>query len=303
LADNRIGQHMREYVGTVAQDGLVVLDTDTPSFDTLVHRAGTAMLAASRYALVDTVAAYHIRRRIDHARGIDLGRDCEFNNTSPHSLSGVRIPDRGELAEVRAALADTSLRWSAVAMRPALLSTHLMRLDEQLELMLLSGDPQRAPAAEVEMLARGTEALLVAAAAGDVDLTRLGEVTGVQPVARGPRWSYVDSCWVDLDEVQRLVDEVLPASTGAVFVAPRRAAVDAGGAVEDRPVVVAYLAAGQTGLTPEHAHEACMTALPGRITAMAPGHYVVCDRPPANRFDLAAWRHQRVLAEGDGRTG
>jgi hypothetical protein len=36
---------------------------------------------------------------------------------------------------------------------------------------------------------------------------------------------------------------------------------------------------------------------------MAPGHYVLCDRPPQDRSDLTAWRRQRVLTEGDGRTG
>ena len=45
-----------------------------------------------------------------------------------------------------------------------------------------------------------------------------------------------------------------------------------------------------------------MVALPGRIAAMAPGHYVVCDRPPPDRSDLVAWQSRQVLAEGDGRT-
>ncbi len=301
LADNRIGRHMREYVGTVAQDGLVVVDTDSASFDEVILRTGSAMLAASRYSLVDTVVAYHTRRRIDHIRGIDLGRDCEFNNTSPHSLTRVHAPERGELAGVRAALAQTSLKWSAVRNRPGLLSMQLMRLDERMELMLLSGDPQRVPATEVEMLARGTEALLVAAAAGDVDLARLGEVTGVEPVQRGPRWSYVDSCWVDLDEVERMVDEALPGYTTAVFVTGRRPAVGTGEKDESQPTVLAYLAGGADGLTPVQAHDACMAALPGRITSMAPGYYLICDRPPQDRSDLIAWQSQRLLAEGDGR--
>ncbi len=313
LADNRIGRHMHEYVGTLAQDGLVVVDTDSASFDQVIARTGTAILAASWYSLVDTVAAHHSRRRIDHLRGTDLGRDSEFNNTSSHSLTRVRVPGRGELAEVRAALADTSLRWSDTAIRPALLSMQLMRLDEHMELMLLSGDPRRVPAAEMEMLARGAEALLVAAAAGDVDLTRFGEVTGVQPATRTERWCYVDSCWVDLDEVQRMLDEVLPSHTTAVFVAERRAVehravddratVEAGEKAEGQPVVLAYLAAGENGLTPEQAHNASMAALPGRMTAMAPGYYVVCDRAPQDRSDLIAWQSQRVLAEGEGRTG
>ncbi len=302
LADNRIGRHLHEYVGTVAQDGLVVVDTDSTSFDEVIARTGAAMLAASRYSLVDTVAAFQTRRRIDHVRGIDLGRDCEFNNTSAHNLTRVQAPARGELAQVRAALADTSLTWSEVIIRPAMLSMQLIQLDEQVELMLLSGDARRIPATDIEMLARGTEALLVAAAHGDVDLARLGEVTGVEQVNRGPRWSSVDSCWIDLDEVQRMLDEALPGLTSAVFVTRRPATVRAGEQAGAQPTIVAYLAGGADGLTPEQAHDVCMAALPGRITAMAPGHYVVCDRPAEDRFDLTAWQSRRVLAEGDGRT-
>jgi Condensation domain len=297
LADNRIGRQMHAYVGTVAQDGLVVVDTDSPSFDEVIARTGAAMLNGSRYSLVDTVAAYHTRERIDRVRGIQLGRDCEFNNTSQHSLTRVQGPQRGTLAEVRAALADTELTWSEVIIRPALLSMQLTQLDERLELMLLSGDPQRVPAAEIEMLARGTEALLVAAAAGDVDLATVGTVTGVEPVPRGDRWCYVDSCWVNLDEVQRLLDEALPDHTSAVFAAERPGGT---GSAEGEPLVLAYLA-GAGDITPERAHDACMAALPGRITAMAPGYYVVCDRAPEDGSRAGAWQRQRVLAEGDGR--
>jgi hypothetical protein len=303
LADNRIGRHMHGYVGTVAQDGLVVVDTDSASFDEVVQRTGAAMLAASRYSLVDTVAAYHVRRRIDRIRGVDLGRDCEFNNTSPHSATRLQPPPRGELAQVRAALPDTSLSWSEVAIRPALLSMRLMRLDEQMELMLLSGDARRVPATEMEMLVRGTEALLVAAADGDVELSRVGDLTGVQPVTRDGQWCYVDSCWVDLDEVRRLLDEALPDCTTAVCVAPRRTPIAAGAQAVGEPMVLAYLAGGEPGRTPESVHDACMAALPGRITAMAPGYYVICDHPPVDRSDLDAWQRQRVLAEGDGRAG
>src|SRR4051794_2327992 len=65
-AVNRIGRHMYEYVGTVAQDALVVVDTEGASFDETVRRTGAGMLLGARNSLVDTVAAYDIRRRIDH---------------------------------------------------------------------------------------------------------------------------------------------------------------------------------------------------------------------------------------------
>lgn len=82
-------------------------------------------------------------------------------------------------------------------------------------------------------------------------------------------------------------------------------------ASDGEPVLHAYLTAAGGVITPERAHAACMAALPGdrsprqpggiRYTAMAPGRYVICARPPADLADLAAWQCQPALAEGTGR--
>ena len=130
------------------------------------------------------------------------------------------------------------------------------------------------------------ERVLLAAAAGDPDPGDPDPAgpPGLSTVERGPDWRYVDSCWVDLAEVRRLVADALPAFHSGVFC--------------DDGALVAFLA---PHLDPARAHEACMAMLPGRETAMAPQRYVICASPPGDAGDPAAWRAQPVVAAGSGR--
>jgi hypothetical protein len=145
------------------------------------------------------------------------------------------------------------------------------------------------------------ERLLVAAAAADVELRGLAEITGVAPMPRGPGWLRADSCWVELGEAQRLLDDALDVPAARVFRDPAAP----GGAA-----LVAYLVPGGGVETPAQAHAACVAELAGhgrprrgqpRYTAMAPARYVICARAPLDRSDLTAWRQQPVLAAGTGR--
>jgi hypothetical protein len=61
------------------------------------------------------------------------------------------------------------------------------------------------------LLLRRTESLLVAAASGDVDLDRLGEITGMRPVERGAGWLGIDRSWIQLDAIRELLADALPA--------------------------------------------------------------------------------------------
>ena len=79
------------------------------------------------------------------------------------------------------------------------------------------------PLGELETLLRGTESLLVAAASGDVTLNQLAEITGTQPIARGPGWLRVGPSWIELPEVQQLVEDALP-TAAAAFAIPGTAA-------------------------------------------------------------------------------
>jgi hypothetical protein len=141
------------------------------------------------------------------------------------------------------------------------------------------------------LVLRGTEKLLMAAAVADVDLDGIGELTGIERIARGPGWFQIDSCWIELAEVQRLADAALGTPAARVFALP---------GTRGGTSLVAYLAGGSIR-TPEQAHAACLSLLPRRYTAMTPGRYVICERAPDDPADLTGWRAQPVLADGDGR--
>jgi hypothetical protein len=113
------------------------------------------------------------------------------------------------------------------------------------------------------------------------------EIIGLEPIAGTPDRILVDHCWVDVADVQRLVDEAVGPAVAHVFAS-------AGG----RPLV-AHLAATDAVHTPEQAHDHCMTALARHPTAITPRHYVICPTAPSDPADPAAW--PPPLAAGTGR--
>lgn len=301
--DNRYRRLLREYVGSLAHDSIISVDVTADGFDELVGRAAAGTLKACRNGLVDRAEILRVVSEVDHDRGTAYARDCVFKDISSDYTVGTALPAApGDPAEAAQALGQSELWWvDAIEIEEVLLFT-LVEVDEEVILGALSGDSGRVPRQEVESLLRGVEALLVAAAAADLDLGRVGEITGIRPVSRGPGWLRVDSCWIELREVQRLLDDALGVPAARVF-----AIADPAG----EPALVAYLAAGEGMRTPEQVHAACMAVLPGhrrpqppdgmRYTAMTPGRYVICAGAPDDLSDLAAWRRQPVLASGDGR--
>ena len=165
----------------------------------------------------------------------------------------------------------------------------LNQVDGCLRLDVWSGDTGLVPRAELESVLLAVERLLVAAAHGDVAGHRMPEVIGLEPIVGTPDRILVDHCWVDLADVQRLVDEAVAPAVAHVFAS-------AGG----RPLV-AHLAATDTVHTPEQAHARCMAVLAHHPTAIAPRHYVVCRTAPSDPSDPTAW--PAPLATGTGRGG
>jgi hypothetical protein len=139
----------------------------------------------------------------------------------------------------------------------------------------------------MESLLLAVERLLVAAARGDVPGTRMPDIIALEPLAGTPDWILVDHCWLNVADVQRLLDEALAPAVARVFAA-----------VDGRPLV-AHLAATDAVHTPQQAHDRCMTALPRHTTAITPRHYVICPTAPPDPADPAAW--PPPLAAGPGR--
>jgi hypothetical protein len=310
ISSNRYQRNLREYIGTLVQDGITSLNVRAPSFDEVVRRAVTAVLRANHSSLITVEALARATEDAEHRRGIIRERYCTFNDISEYmmAVADTAVADGGTLlasaAEISQAADQTRFaQLPAPGAEETLLKLLLQQVESELIINATARDANRVPLYEVEALLRGTESLLIAAASGDVPLSRLGEVTGLQPIARGPDWLRVGPSWIDIAQVRRLVEDALPTAATA-FVIP-------GAIASEEPELVAYLAAGGGVGSPEQAHAACMATLAGtrsvtppdgiRYTAMAPGRYVICAHAPGDVRDLTGWQRQAVVAEGDGR--
>jgi len=285
VSGNRFRLRLREYVGSLAQDGLLALDVAEPTFDELVARAAKATLAANTNSVFDATRLWRIIDQVGHERGTSFTRDFSLNDMSTHFGLTDESGAIGAVGDVGAALPETQVHWMESARFPVVLMCNPAKLAPELMLGLTS-DTRYVDEAEVATLLRGVEGLLVAAAGGNLPLARVGEVSGVAPVVRDEDWVCVDGCWVRLSAVRRLVRDAL--RTQALVVGPP---------------LVAYLTATAGISTAAAAHAACMAVLaePGRHTAMAPGHYVLCDGVPEVPGEERSWRALPVIAEGDGR--
>ena len=303
LQDNRHEARMASYVGSVCRDGIISIDVHAAGFDELVWRAAMAVLRASRNGRVDPAAWDVAQDRVECERGVAYARDCVYNDISgSYTAAEAAEAGLGDPAAAERALGQSQIWWAEPPAMYEQLLFMVVQVHDELIVGALTENTGRVPRGDLEMLLRGAERLLVAAAAGDIGLGRLGEITGVEPVTRGPGWLRVDSCWIELPEVQRLADDALPGSAARVFAMP-----DAHG----EPTLVAYLTASGGFTTPQQAHLACMAMLPrlgkpkppggNRFTAITPGRYVICGHAPSDPSDLAAWQHQPVLAHGTGR--
>jgi hypothetical protein len=210
-----------------------------------------------------------------------------FNSLVPESWSGLTAGVGFQPEEIDAALARTELRWRPLPFSGTPIQFSLNQIDGCLRLDVWSGDAGLVPRAELESVLLAVERLLVAAAHGDVPAGRMPEVIELEPLPGTPHRILVDHCWVDVADVQHLVDDAAAPAVTRVFAS-------AGG----RPLA-AHLTATDAVHTPEQAHARCMAILARHPTAITPRHYVICRTAPSDPADPAAW--PAPLAAGTGR--
>ncbi len=285
LSGNRFEPRLQEYIGTLAQSVLVRVDAGDAGFDELVRRAFAAMLDASRHGAWDAGAATPLQLRTAAARGIHLQFEPLFNNLVVDSAPVG--PPPAPVSSLPGMASRTRVDWQPAPPTAGLIRFDLWQVDDLLRLTGWSSDTGRVDEEDTRSLLLAVERLLLAAAGGDLDPADVGPATGLSPITRGPGWLLADSCWIEVDEVQRLLDAAL--GTGVA-----RAFPDA-----DGPGLVAHL--GGAPISPEQAHARCLAALPGRPTAMAPHRYVIHDGVPRDPTDHLGWQRIPVLAEGPGR--
>ncbi|MGI5240484.1 hypothetical protein [Dactylosporangium sp. CA-139066] len=249
LSANRFESALSEFVGTLAQSTFVAVDTAGAGFDELVRRAFGAVLQAG------VNGAYHVyrqdagtRERVA-ARGVAPSFEPLFNS--------VIVDTRGfDVPEPAAPPAPTDLGWVEMPPTNILLRFDLGRADDAVVARVWSGDTGRVTPGEARELLLALERLLLAAAAQDLDPAGIAAALALPPLPRPPGWRLIDGCWVDLDEVQRLLDEAL----------------GPGAARLSGPDLTAVVLDGS--VTAEEARRRCLALLPGRHAAMVPRAFV-----------------------------
>jgi hypothetical protein len=287
LSSNRFERHLVNYVGALAQASIATVEIAGRSFDELVRHAWTTVMEASRHGRYDTAERDAMTDLIEGQRGLRFHYDPLFNSLVPESWSGLTAGVGFQPEEVDIALARTGLRWRPMPFSGTPIQFRLIQVDGCLGLDVWSGDAGLVPRAELEAVLLAVERLLVAAAHGDVPASRIPEIIGLESLPGAPDRILIDSCWVDLADVQRLVDD-------AVAPAVARVVASAGG----HPLV-AHLTATDAVRTPEQAHARCMAALARHPTAITPRYYSICRTTPPDPADPAAW--PAPLATGTGR--
>jgi hypothetical protein len=287
LSSNRFERGLVNYVGALSQGSIATVEIAGRSFDELAGHTWTRVLEASRHARYDAARRAAMDKLIEHERGLRCNYDPLFNSLVPESWSGLTAGVGFQPGEIDVALARTELRWRPMPVNGTPLRFSLNQVDGCLRLDVWSGDTGLVPRAELESVLLAVERLLVAAAHGDVPGSRMPELIGLEPIAGTPDRILVDSCWVDVADVQRLVDEAVAPAVAHVFPSA------------DGSPLVAHLAATDAVRTPEQAHARCMAALAHHPTAITPRHYVICRTAPSEPADPAAW--PVPLSTGAGR--
>jgi hypothetical protein len=286
-SSNRFEPHLVNYVGSLAQGTIATVKIAGRSFDELACHTWTTAIEASRHGRYDEAKRGAMVKLIGHERGLRRNFGPWFNSLVPESWSGLTAGIGFQAPQISVALARTELRWRPMPVSGTPIQFRLNQIDGCLRLDAWSGDAGLVPRAELESVLLAVERLLAAAAHNDVPGSRIPAFIGLEPLPGTPDRILVDYSWVDVADVQRLVDDAIAPAVSRVFAS-------AGG----RPLV-ACLTATDTVRTPEQAHDRCMAALPYHPTAITPRHYVICRTAPSDPSDPTAW--PAPLATGTGR--
>jgi hypothetical protein len=306
LSVNRFDPQLADFVGSLAQTTMLAVDVTGAGFDDLVRRTHSAMLRASRFGAYDIYRRVDLTRQIVHQRGVKLGVEPIFNSLvqplrpgrlRPGGLGPASVlPGQLNLAAINDALERTWISWSPSTCASPV-AFELLAADRVVRLRGITGDTTRITRIEIESLLGAVERLLIAAVPGDLTAAEIGPATGIEPLQRGPGWLYTDHCWIELAAVCRLTSEALAPATVRVEVRGDQ--------------IVARVTATPQVRHPEQAHERCLSALPGRPTAMTPHHYVIHAATTSSDTSLdhdggvpvteVDWQRLPVVAEGSGR--
>ncbi|MEV7773766.1 condensation domain-containing protein [Kitasatospora sp. NPDC086791] len=273
LSANRHQAELIDHVGTLAQDALILLDTDAADLDQLIGRAKAASLKAYWHSILDAEQVWQLVEDVAHRRGARFARQVVVNDLSltiPPAVADAQAPPSGEPELTRMPSPPLPVR----------LMLAILRITGSLDFVLVAC-PQVLDPEETEGFAGALLAVLEAAAEGPVLLADLPAVLGPPADERGDRWRLVDGSWVDLDAVEALLESSL---------GPHRLVFSDG-------ELVAEIETVDPAFDPAAAHRAVVAALPGRDTAMAPHRYVVRRATPdGEEVEAGSGRDPEIVA-------
>ena len=316
LSSNRHRPGLEQYVGTLAQDALICLDTDAADFDQLIGGAGAASLAGFWHSTFDSEAIWRLIDDAAHRRGARFARHVVLNDLS------VTVPESATRNRRNPPI-DPQLTWYPAEYIPARIMLYLWRLRGCVELSL-HADPQLFGCDDTERFALGLLRLLTASATRTVRLDELADLTGIEPERReGEHWLRLEDSWIDLHAMSHLLDAALDKRPSLIELRDNRLIAHI---AHDAHIANTAHTAQQGPLTPEQAHRAVMDvlfsqakapqsaddpgwagnsgvsgALSGWETARAPHEYVIHQGSPLTADDPESWSALPVIAQGDGR--
>lgn len=248
LSANRHRRTLVEYIGTVAQDALIALNTDAADFDELIGRASAAGMTAYWHSSFDSAAIWRLIDEVGARRGARFARHLVLNDLS------TTVPE-ALLRDVPTPPEDPQVIKLPVEPIPTRLMLNVWRLRGCVSITL-HADRQLFTEQEAEDFARGLLRLVEEAAERTVPLAEISVLTGIEPGPRTGEWRLLDAAWVDLAAVRELLATAL--GKRPVNLEERDGRLVAHIGDDDRP------------LTPREAHEALVDVLFHRQRGSAP---------------------------------
>ena len=111
VAGNRFRPGMTDFVGSICQNSLAVIDLAGITFDAAVARASKSALSAYRYGYYDLHDLDELIARISAERGEPIDVDLMFNDRRPEAQRHVVGPLATD-EQIRSAVARSTVRWA-----------------------------------------------------------------------------------------------------------------------------------------------------------------------------------------------
>jgi Condensation domain len=290
---NRTNGRRRNSVGIFTQDVPVAVELGRARLSDVITSAGQAIMSAIRFGRYPADEMLGRQGTIETERGVAFDLSCWLNDRRVSSgvVPSLDVPGADALMS---ALKNTKWRWKEPYESST--STLFVFADDAGDAIKLTAliDTSVLPPDEAVAWMSAVERLLCAAVLEDFPLSAIGKHVDLVPTRKGAGWSVIDSSWIHLPTVTRLLTRASGGRSAEVFAE----------ATERGTRLIAYIDGSGSPVDTVLLHRSCVNALresPEEFrTAMAPHRYYICARRPLGT-NLSDWRQMPVLIDGTGR--